>query len=199
MSGTQVAAETSNVSSRPHVIGDCWCGRIHAPSPFGHSVNTTEHGTTDIKYWQQRTHALSDELVRLIEAAEYVCDGWDIRHVDDAHLENAVEKLRVKLAVTGARGSQRAGAPTRPDNRGGPMESLKRIAEDAFLLAANIREGESLGETEDDIDAREAERQWRIVELVVSLGERVAETAGLDMSDVWIPDAVRDLTDAGVK
>lgn len=136
---------------------------------------------------------------------------------------------RVKLAVTGARGSQRAGAPTRLSSSGpeeSPLErasgcpptastsgsepthdegsgmavdSLKQIAEDAFLLAANIREGESLGETEDDIDAREAERQWRIVELIVSLGERVADTAGLDISDVWIPDAVRDLTDAGVK
>lgn len=33
----------------------------------------------------------------LRDAAEYVIDGYDIQHVDDAHLENAITKLRAVL------------------------------------------------------------------------------------------------------
>lgn len=79
--------------------------------------------------------------------------------------------------------------------------TLRRIAEDAFLLAARIREGESLDESSyytDGMDEQEREslRQWRIIELVVNLGERIVQTAGIEPSTVWTPTAVRDLLDA---
>lgn len=34
---------------------------------------------------------------KLRDAAEYVIDGYDIQHADDAHFENAITKLRAVL------------------------------------------------------------------------------------------------------
>lgn len=67
---------------------------------------------------------------------------------------------------------------------------LRRIAEEAFDLAAKIREGDSLDEGAGD---REAAREWRTVELVVGLGERICRAA--EITDLEIPDAISEMVD----
>lgn len=79
-------------------------------------------------------------------------------------------------------------------------DTLRRIAEDAFLLAAKLREGESLEEEAylaDSFDPEESEamRQWRVVELVVNLGERIVNVAGLAPDTVRVTKGVIDLLD----
>lgn len=75
-------------------------------------------------------------------------------------------------------------------------DTLKKIAEDTLLLAANIRSGEDLEEhDDDDPKAAAAMREWRIIELVVDIGERLARTAGFETADLWVPDAVQDIVE----
>lgn len=81
------------------------------------------------------------------------------------------------------------------------MESLRKIAEDTLLLAANIRMGEDLAEARSDsygayhVDELAAAREFRIVELVVDIAERIIATTGIEPDTVWTPDDVRDLLD----
>lgn len=82
------------------------------------------------------------------------------------------------------------------------MDTLVKIAEDALLLAANIRGGEDLDASsyiDADLDGHEAyqvAREFRIVELVVDLAERLVATTGIDPETVWTPTDVADLLDA---
>lgn len=78
-----------------------------------------------------------------------------------------------------------------------PLDSLKQIAEDTFLLAANIRTGEALDPEEMDTDPAESEarRYWRIVEIVTNLGERLCATAGIPLTEAWVPTDLHDLLD----
>lgn len=75
------------------------------------------------------------------------------------------------------------------------MDTLRQIIEDTLLLAANIRTGEDIGEEriEGEPDAAEGLRQFRTVELVVNIAERLAHTTGI--TDPWTPHAIADLTD----
>lgn len=78
------------------------------------------------------------------------------------------------------------------------QDTLKQIAEDTFLLAANIRTGEPLDEdayNPEDNREREAMREWRIIELVTNLGERICATAGITLDETWVPTDIRDLLD----
>jgi hypothetical protein len=77
------------------------------------------------------------------------------------------------------------------------VDTLKQIAEDAFLLAAGIRDGDDqlIGDIDTTgADDREAMREWRIIELIVGVGERICSTAGLGAGQVWIPDVIQDMT-----
>lgn len=75
-------------------------------------------------------------------------------------------------------------------------DTLKKIAEDAFLLAHNVREGD-LGESGDNAEELAASREWRTVELIIDIGERLARVAGIPDETLWKPDGLlRDLIDA---
>lgn len=75
------------------------------------------------------------------------------------------------------------------------MDTLRQIIEDTLLLAANIRTGEDIGEehVEGEPDAAAGLREFRTVELVVNIAERLARTTGI--ADPWTPHAIADLTD----
>lgn len=63
--------------------------------------------------------------------------------------------------------------------------SLRRIAEDAFLLAGNIRTGdEDLNDTEGNLN------YLRVSEVIVNIGERICATAGV--TDPWVPESILD-------
>ena len=67
-------------------------------------------------------------------------------------------------------------------------ETFRKIIEDTFLLASQIHAGEDLEETEHA-------REWRIMELVISIGERTARACGFDQDDLWIPSDLEDVVD----
>lgn len=69
------------------------------------------------------------------------------------------------------------------------MDSIHTIVEDVLHLAANIREGDDLGE------GHLSNRDHRIAELLVGLTERLVETTGIAPESLWVPYAVSDLTD----
>lgn len=72
------------------------------------------------------------------------------------------------------------------------MESIASITEDVLHLAAQIREGDSLGEGDS------SNRDHRIAELLVSLAERLVESTGITPGTLWVPHAVWDLVDEEV-
>lgn len=77
-------------------------------------------------------------------------------------------------------------------------DTLKKIAEDCFLLAFNIRGGdleEEIEEGDDDL-AIHAKREWRAMELVIGIGERVARVAGIADEDLWKPEGLEELIQA---
>lgn len=77
-------------------------------------------------------------------------------------------------------------------------DTLKQLAEDAYLLASNFHTGndeyllENMGELPShEIDAH---REWRMIEMIVGLGDRACALAGLDpQNDVWVPDDLKNL------
>jgi hypothetical protein len=74
-------------------------------------------------------------------------------------------------------------------------DTLRKIAEDAFLTAYNINYGdldEELEEGDDDLAIR-AKREWRAMELVIGLGERLCAVA--DIRDPWVPTAIQDIVE----
>lgn len=75
--------------------------------------------------------------------------------------------------------------------------TLKAIAEDCFLTAWNINYGDLEEELEEDdleLDIR-AKREWRAMEIVINLGERIARVAGIDQNDLWIPTELKSLVE----
>lgn len=74
-------------------------------------------------------------------------------------------------------------------------DTLRKIAEDAFLLAHNIKEGDLQEEIEegDDAEAILAKREWRSMELVIGIGERLCRLTGVQ--DPWVPDSINDIVD----
>jgi hypothetical protein len=76
-------------------------------------------------------------------------------------------------------------------------DTIKRIVEDTFLTAANIHYG---GDFIDELYVDDPGSEWhgqvstfRILEVVINLGERLAQLAGLHPDDVWMPDDARHL------
>lgn len=69
-------------------------------------------------------------------------------------------------------------------------ETLRQIAEDAFLLAHNVLDGGDLQE-----DHPEA-RDHRICELIIDIGERIARTAGITDATLWKPESIAQMIDA---
>jgi hypothetical protein len=76
-----------------------------------------------------------------------------------------------------------------------PHDTVRKIAEDAFLLAHNIKEGDLGEEIEDGDDelAIRAKREWRAMELVINLGERLCRVTGVE--DPWVPSSIQHLTE----
>lgn len=79
-------------------------------------------------------------------------------------------------------------------------DSLKEIAEDAYRLASYIRTGndaELMGDvnlSEMDSEEEAAHREWRIIELIVGLGDRVVMLMGEDARTlIEIPPDVEDM------
>jgi hypothetical protein len=70
------------------------------------------------------------------------------------------------------------------------QNTLRHIAEDAFLTAAKIRtlDDDYLG-VENELDS------YRLAEIIVNLGERIIDQAGIPHEAVWVPDALRDMLD----
>lgn len=60
-------------------------------------------------------------------------------------------------------------------------DTLKQIAEDTLLTAANVRTGEY--------------SYFRAAEVIVNLAERIVEVTGLDPRTVWTPESVSDMLD----
>lgn len=75
-------------------------------------------------------------------------------------------------------------------------DTIRKIAEDAFSLAAAVRTGADLGEVrhgDDELDR--AARQWRLVERIVEIGDRIVAVAGVP--SVPVPPPVRDIAGSG--
>jgi hypothetical protein len=74
-------------------------------------------------------------------------------------------------------------------------DTIRKIAEDAFLLAYRINYDdleEEIESGDDDLAVR-AKREWRAMELVIDLGERLCRVSGI--SDPWIPTQIQDIVE----
>lgn len=67
-------------------------------------------------------------------------------------------------------------------------DSLRQIAEDAFLLAYNITSGD-LGEELD----KNITRDWRAMELIIEIGERICKVGGI--TNPWMPTELQKLVE----
>lgn len=81
-----------------------------------------------------------------------------------------------------------------------PEDNLKQLAEDAYLLASSYHTGndeyllEAVNQDGLNEDDKQAFRHFRMVEMVVALGDRAAALAGLDpQTDVWVPTDLKEM------
>jgi hypothetical protein len=70
------------------------------------------------------------------------------------------------------------------------MTSLRRITEDLLLTAVLVRKGDpDLWDDDGTLD------YFRVVEILVAHAEAVAEVAGIEPGECWVPTDLADMTD----